>query len=58
MTKSIRISEKVHSKLKIHVAKNKESIIEFADKAIKNAIELDKIEKSRRNLQSKQSKTI
>jgi hypothetical protein len=38
MTKSIRISEKVHSRLKIHVAKNKESIVEFADWAITTAI--------------------
>lgn len=43
MTKSIRISEKIHSELKIHVAKNKKSIVEFADKAIKDAIELDRV---------------
>ena len=50
-TKSIRISEKVHTVLKVHVAKNKGSIVSFADKAIKDAIELDRIrEKNRQNL--------
>ena len=43
MTKSIRITEKVHLALKIHVSKNKKSIISFADRAIKEAIELDKV---------------
>lgn len=43
MTKSIRITEKTHSKLKIHVAKNKASIVDFADKSIRDAIELDKV---------------
>jgi hypothetical protein len=51
MTKSIRISEKIHTKLKIYVARSKESIIDFADKAIKDAIELAKIkEKNYRNM--------
>jgi hypothetical protein len=43
MTKSIRITEKTHSQLKIHVAKNKKSIVAFADRAIKDAIEMDKL---------------
>jgi len=44
MTKQIRISEKVHDKLKIHVAKKKKSIIEFADTAIVNQIRAEKLE--------------
>lgn len=43
MTKQIRISEKVHTKLKIHVAKKKGNIIEFADRALKDAMELDRL---------------
>jgi len=43
MTKSIRISEKVHTKLKIYVAKNKKSIVEFADKAILKEMELQRV---------------
>lgn len=39
MTKSIRISEKVHTKLKIYVAKNKSNIVEFADWAISKGID-------------------
>lgn len=39
MTKSIRISEKVHTKLKIYVAKNKSNIVEFADWAISKGVE-------------------
>jgi glutamine synthetase type III len=38
MTKQIRISEKVHDKLKVHVAKNKGSMVEFADWAITTAM--------------------
>ena len=37
-SKSIRISEKVHNKLKVYVAKNKVSIIEFGDWAITTAM--------------------
>jgi hypothetical protein len=44
MTKQIRISDKVHLKLKVHVAKSKESIVKFADKAIKDAIELARVQ--------------
>jgi len=56
MTKSIRISETVHTKLKIHVAKRKKSIVEFADKAILKEISLDKaIEKNNRIIHSPNS---
>lgn len=40
-TKSIRISESVHDKLKVHVAKKKKSIVSFADNAIMKEIKLD-----------------
>lgn len=44
-TKLIRISESVHTKLKIHSAKKKKSITEFANNSLLNAIKNDLIEK-------------
>jgi len=39
MTKSIRITEKTHSKLKVHVAKHKVNIVGFADWAVRKGME-------------------
>jgi predicted HicB family RNase H-like nuclease len=52
MTKSIRISEKVHTKLKIFVAKRKISIIDFADTAITNAIKESNAKKQKSSNES------
>jgi len=40
-TKSIKIHEYVHDKLKVHVAKKKRSLIWFSDMAILDAIKAD-----------------
>lgn len=42
MTKQIRISEDVHTKLKVYVARNKKNMVQFADKAIMDALALTK----------------
>lgn len=40
--KSVKISESVHTKLKVHVAKKKVNITEFVDEAIVEKIKSDK----------------
>ena len=44
-TKSLKISEPVHTKLKIHIAKEKGSITPFVDAAILEKLEREKKQK-------------
>lgn len=44
-TKSVKISKKVHKKLKLHVADKEEGITPFLDRAIENQIKAEKTEK-------------
>lgn len=58
MTKSIRISEKVHTRLKVHVAKNKVNIIDFADWAIDYAMKDHELMKSFGDYQERINKAL
>lgn len=52
-TKSLKISEALHSDLRVHVAKTKQNIGEFVEAAIKYKIKADKIQVVRKSLNIK-----